>query len=85
MANALMEQFLPAGATQDKYAALKQQRFYDDIQKQAQAANAMAQAEDPANWNRTAKTKYKKHIQESGGNPLAPSEWKLQNQSLFAE
>jgi DNA invertase Pin-like site-specific DNA recombinase len=47
MANALMEQYLPAGATRDKYATMKQDKFYSDIQGQAKQANALMQQEDP--------------------------------------
>jgi len=83
MANALMEQYLPAGMTRDKYASMKQDKFYSDIQGQAKQANALAAQVDPATWGRTAQMAYKKHMQESGGQAQDPATWMTQNANYF--
>ena len=84
MANVLMEQYLPAGATRDKYASMKQDKFYSDIQGQAKKANALVAPEDDGStWKYAAKQAYNLHRQVEGTASLTPSKWKEQNMDYF--
>ena len=83
MANALAERYLPASWTQEKFAGMKQKKFYNDLASEKASYNKLQAEEDPNNWDSTSKMAYKKHVQESGGQPLPPAAWKKQNASYF--